>query len=430
MVSQVNRFFWQQRKLIILFVSLLVGIFFISQIYLNIQNIQLTIAAGPARGESYQLAQAVAHQLVICDAKVRLQVLETKGSEQNIELLQAGKVDLASIPVNSSLSSSVNLVSYLFEDLFQIVVTEKSGIKQIADLNGKRIAIPPVEDRADDFFWILLQHYRLTRQDVIVQSMTGEAADEAFLNNRIDAVFRSRPAGNKFIQKLVQNGKAKIIPIDQAAALRVRYPEFAAAILPKGVYQGNVAIPEQDLATISVRRILVANGRVSTEAIYELTKTIYENRQVLLNKMPLANEISPPDLNSGSLLPVHLGAANYYNRSKPDFFTKNSDLIGLAVTIVLAALSWLWQLKEQFSRNQKNRSDIYNNDLIQIMNDVGNCRDLDSLDKIKQIMYQKFAIAIEAYDSDRITFESLQSIRFTWDATNSAIKDRESYLLR
>jgi uncharacterized protein len=64
------------------------------------------------------------------------------------------------------------------------------------------------------------------------------------------------------------------------------------------------------------------------------------------------------------------------------------------------------------------------------MDDVSKCKDLDSLDKIKQIMYQKFAMAIEAYDSDRITFESLQSIRFTWDATNSAIKDRESYLLR
>jgi uncharacterized protein len=250
------------------------------------------------------------------------------------------------------------------------------------------------------------------------------------LNDGIDAVFRSRPAGNKFIQKLVREGGARIIPIDQAAALRVRYPEFAAAILPKGVYQGNVAIPEQDLATISVRRILVANSRVSTEAIYELTKTIYENRQVLLNKMPLANEISAPDLNGGSLVPIHLGAANYYNRAEPDFFTKNSDLIGLVVTIVLAALSWLWQLKEQFSRNQKNRSDLYNNELIQIMDDVNNCNDIDSLDRIKQIMYQKFAIAIDAFDRDRIAFESLQSIRFTWDATMLAIKDREAYLLR
>ena len=431
MLHRFKQFLWRQRKFTILFFGLPIGIFFIIQMYLNFQLIKLTIAAGPARGESYQLAQAVAHQLIVCDARVRLQVLETKGSEQNLELLQAGKVDLASIPVSSSLSSSsVNLVSYLFEDLFQIVVTEKSGIKQIADLQGKRIAIPPIEDRADDFFWILLQHYRLARQDVQVQSMTGEAADEAFLNNSVDAVFRSRPAGNKFIQKLVRQGRARIIPIDQAAALRVQYPEFSAAILPKGVYQGNVATPEQDLPTISVRRILVANSRVSTEAIYELTKTIYENRQVLLNKMPLANEISAPDLNGGSLLPIHLGAANYYNRSKPDFFTKNSDLIGLVVTIGLAALSWLWQLKEQFARNQKNRSDIYNNELIQIMDEVNNCDDIDSLDRIKQMMYQKFAIAIEAYDGDRITFESLQSIRFTWDATRSAIKDREAYLLR
>ena len=430
MLNRLKKLLWQRRKLMILSVGLLVGLFFTSQIFLNFQLINLTIAAGTARSESYQLARSIAKQLVICDSRVRLQVLETKGSEQSLELLQAGKVQLASIPVNNSVSNSVRLVSYLFDDLFQLVVTEKSGIQQIADLKGKRIAIPPPEDRADDFFWILLKHYRLYPQDLEVISMTGLAADEAFLSDRVDAVFRLRPAGNKFIQKLVRDGKASIIPIDQAAALKIQYPEFGSAILPKGVYQGNAATPAQDLPTISVRRILIANGRVSTEAIYELTKTIYENRQVLMNEMPLANEISPPDTNGGSLLPLHLGAANYYNRSEPDFFTKNSDLLGLAVTIFLAILSWVWQFKEQFARAQKNCSDIYNVELIQLMDDVNHCHDLDSIDKIRQIMYQKFAIAIDAFDRDRITFESLQSVRFTWDTTMLAIKERESYLLR
>lgn len=144
----------------------------------------------------------------------------------------------------------------------------------------------------------------------------------------------------------------------------------------------------------------------------------------------MANEISPPDTHGGSLLPIHLGAANYYNRSEPNFFAKNSDLLGLAVTIALAALSWFWQLREQFARNQKNRSDLYNSELIQMMDDINNCQDLNSLDEIKAILYQRFAIAIDAFDRDRITFESLQSIRFTWDATMLAIKDREAYLLR
>lgn len=244
MLHRFQRLFWQQRKLMILSIGLLVGIFFVVQIYLNYQIINVTIAADPARGESYQLAQAISHQLVICSDRVRLKVIETKGSDQNLELLKSGKVDLASIPVNSSVSSSVKLVSYLFNDLFHIVVSEKSGIKQIADLQGKRISIPQIEDRADDFFWILLKHYRLSRQDVMAQSMPGEASDDAFLNNSVD------------------------------------------------------------------------------------------------------------------------------------------------------------------------------------------CKDLNSLDDIKAILYQRFAIAIDAFDRDRITFESLQSIRFTWDATMLAIKDRESYLLR
>lgn len=430
MLNRLRKTFWQQRKFIFFSIILLAGLFFVTQIYLNFQITKLTIAAGPARGESYQLALAISEQLVLCESSVRLQVLETKGSEQNLKLLQAGKVDLASIPVNSSVSTSVKLVSYLFEDLFQIVVSDTSGIQQIADLKGKRIAIPPVEGRANDLFWILLKHYRLSSQDLIVQSLTGETADEAFLNNKIDAIFRLRPAGNKLIQKLVQQGRARIIPIDQATALKIQYPELKAAILPKGVYQGNVAIPAEDLATISVRRVLVANHRVRPENIHEMIKTIYENRQILTNKMPLANEITAPDLNGGSLIPIHVGAANYYNRSEPDFLAKNSDLIGLVVTIIISALSWLWQIKEKFASSQKNCSDLYNNELLQLMEDIKNCDDLDSLDQIKQILYQKFAIAIEAFDRDRITFESLQSIRFTWDVTMSATRDRESALLQ
>ena len=187
MLHRLQQLFWQQRKLMILSIGLLVGIFFVVQIYLNYQIIEVKMAAGPARSESYQLAQAVSQQLVMCSDRVRLEVIETKGSDQNLELLQSGKVDLASIPVNSSVSSSVKLVSYLFYDLFHIVVSEKSGIKQIADLKGKRIAIPPIEDRAEDFFWILLKHYRLSKQDVIVQSMPGAASDLAFLDNRLES---------------------------------------------------------------------------------------------------------------------------------------------------------------------------------------------------------------------------------------------------
>lgn len=151
MLHKFQRLFWQQRKLMILSIGLLVGIFFVAQIYLNYQIINVTIAAGPARGESYQLAQAIFHQLVMCSDRVRLKVIETKGSDQNLELLKSGKVDLASIPVNSSVSSSVKLVSYLFNDLFHIIVSEKSGIKQIADLQGnwqtKSVHLIPMVDR-------------------------------------------------------------------------------------------------------------------------------------------------------------------------------------------------------------------------------------------------------------------------------------------
>ena len=80
MLHQLQQIFWRQRKLMIVSIGLLVGIFFVVQIYLNYQVINLTIAAGPARGESYQLAQAISQQLVVCSDRVRLKpIFRTSG---------------------------------------------------------------------------------------------------------------------------------------------------------------------------------------------------------------------------------------------------------------------------------------------------------------------------------------------------------------
>ncbi|BAZ45661.1 TRAP transporter solute receptor TAXI family protein [Chondrocystis sp. NIES-4102] len=416
----------------ILFLITVIGLifFFGFNVFLNIRPINLTMAGGTSVSESFELAQILSQQLAVYNPKIKLRVLETKGAEENLELLERGKVQLTSIPVNAAISPSVKLISFLFDDLFQIVVAEKSGIESIADLKGKRIAIPQAESKADEFFWRLVKHYRISPEDLKVISLPGEESNIAFLNNQVDAVFRVRPSGNKLIQELVQQGQARIIPLDQAAALKVQYPEFESVIIPKGVYQGYSPIPEKDLPTISVRRILVANSRVSPDTIYEITRLLYEQRQFLTSRMPLTNEITPPDQTRGIILPIHPGAAKYYDRDKPSFLAENADLVGLLMTAIAGILSWLWQLKNQFASIQKNRSDQYNREFLHLIEQIKKCEELDSLNNIRDLLYQEFAVVIDAFDKDLITSESLQSVRFAWEATLYALQDQESYLLR
>lgn len=418
-----------REPLIFFIIALCLVFFFAINWLLSFRVINLTIAAGPSTAESFQLSQVIAEQLSVYSSHIRLHVLDTKGAEENLALLQAGKVQLASIPMVNFFPSSVKLVTYLFDDLFQLVVSQDSEIKSIADLRGKRIATSLAEDKADNFLAILLEHYGISQNELEIWRMSTEESNAAFLDGRLDAVFRVRPAANKHIQLLVRQGKARIISIDQAAALKMHYPEFEAGILPKGVYQGNTPIPEQNLPTISVRRILLAHDQVPTDAIYAITQLLYEQRHFLLSKMPLANEITPPQREKGIILPLHPGAIRYYDREEPSFIAQNSDVLGLLLTIILAVSSWLWQLKERLTRIQKNRSDLYNRELLHLIEKIKNCQQIESLYELRDILYQQFAVVIDAFDRDQITDESLQSIRFTWEATMHALKDQESYLL-
>ncbi|BAZ45662.1 TRAP transporter solute receptor TAXI family protein [Chondrocystis sp. NIES-4102] len=419
-----NKEFW----LLITIFSLI--LFFGFHTFVNFRPIYLTIAAGPSTAESFELSQVIAEQLSIYSPRIKLRVLDTKGSEENLELLQQRKVQLASVPVSGDLNPSIRLVSFLFDDVFQIVVAENSGIETIADLKGKRIAIPEPETDADEFFWILVKHYRLSPEDIKEVSLSGTDANAAFLNNQVDAVFRVRPSGNKLIQELVQQKQARIIAVDQAAALKVQYPKFKSALIPKGVYQGNSPIPQRDLPTVSVDRILISDERVNNDAIYEITRLLYEQRQFLTSRMPLSNEINPPDQTKGLILPIHAGAAKYYDREKPSFLSENADLVALILTVVAGVLSWLWRLKQKFASVQKNRSDRYNREFLRLIEQIKRCENLDSLNKIRDTLYQEFAVVIDAFDRDLITSESLQSVRFAWEATLYALQDQESYLLR
>ncbi|MBW4665638.1 MAG: TAXI family TRAP transporter solute-binding subunit [Chroococcus sp. CMT-3BRIN-NPC107] len=140
----------------------------------------LTIAAGSKQGESYIFSQAMAQVVAKYQPNIKIQVLQTKGSEENIELLEQQKVQLAMAQADTPTLPSARIVSFLFPDTFQLVVTEKSGIQDVSDLRGKRIALPPEGGGQYKSFLFLAEHYRLKLSDLRYMAITEQQADRAF----------------------------------------------------------------------------------------------------------------------------------------------------------------------------------------------------------------------------------------------------------
>ncbi len=313
------------------------------QIFNRTQSHKYTIAAGMEKGESYLLSLAMADLVANYHPTIKIQVIASDGSEENIQLLQDNKAQLATAQADIPVQSSAQIVTFLYPDVFQLIVKDTSNIKKVSDLRGHRIARPPRKGGQIKSFEVLATHYGLKPGDITYVDVADEpvakvdeeeAIKEKFAKNQVDALFHVRPVGNKSIYELIEKDGGRLVPIDQADAMRIEQPNYKSAFIFKGTYQGNPPIPERNMPTIAIERTLLARKDTPVDDIRQITSVLYDHRQELDEKMeelahkqqrlaaaiPLAAYIHPPNNSENvSRVPIHPGAQAYYDREKPSF---------------------------------------------------------------------------------------------------------------
>ena len=150
----------------------------------------VAIAAGPRSGEAFGLATTIAEVFESAGLPIRLEVYETAGSAQNVQLLESGQVGLATISSNTTVRGGIAAIASLYFDAFQLVVAESSDIFSFPGLAGHRIAIGPNGSGQNESFWLLAEHYGLTRQMLTAQPISDDAADFGLARGYVDAIFR------------------------------------------------------------------------------------------------------------------------------------------------------------------------------------------------------------------------------------------------
>ena len=79
-------------------------------------------------------------------------------------------------------------------------------------------------------------------------------------------------------------------------------------MIPAGTYTGL----DEDATTVSVRATLIASNSVSEDAVYELTKALFDNQPELAAGHAKFELLNLEDAVKGMSVPFHSGAAKYY----------------------------------------------------------------------------------------------------------------------
>jgi TRAP transporter TAXI family solute receptor len=382
---------------------------------------RLLIAAGQRSGQAFQIAKALQQVAERHYPELKIEVFETRGALHNASILDLDAVQLATVEADQASGRKARLVAELYPDTFQIVVRRDSGIDTIGDLVGKRIALPPERSGEYESFWFLAKHYALTADDLRVYTGTERTTDWLLINGDVDALFRVRAPGDASILNLIRRVDGKVIPIPQAAALRLQHPAFEAGIIPQGSYNGRPAIPERDEPTISVKELLVASDDVPADVIAKMTSVLFEHRRELMDLVPLAGAIAAPDRTGETYLPIHAGVWAFWDRDKPSFIQENAEAIALMVSLAVVATSAYLQWA---TRRRKRVMDAYNRELIELGLRARNAPDFKTLDECNALLAAFVGRIVQAAEHGRINPAEFTLFNFTYDSVEDAIKDR------
>ncbi len=248
---------WVQRGLIssglLLLVAWAMLLFSSSVMYGNRLPKSLKIAAGAAGGGYERIANAICSSLG-SETKCEATSLNTEGSLENIEQLLNRKVDLALLQANSVESAAIAVVSPLYYEAVHLLVRSDSPIKSISDLRGKRVVLGTAKSGGLRVAKLLLE-----RADVPIEEVQSVSADWRQISSdaTIDAAFVILQTGHSSMQKVLDGGQLRLLPISDAMEFALDEPMFHALQLNGSMYP-NSSLPKEGVLTIATTAFLAA----------------------------------------------------------------------------------------------------------------------------------------------------------------------------
>jgi TRAP-type uncharacterized transport system substrate-binding protein len=299
----------------------------------------LTVAVGSFDGQAQKIASIVAGRLATSDSPVRLKVDNSGNALDAAKAFAADSADLAVVRADAGDLSQARTVALTAHGVVMIVAPPGSSITSIAKLRDHTVGVVGGEIN-HGIVEVLRKEYDLGRANVVFKDIAPADARRAVQAKEVSVLLLVVPLTEKylsFVKSLFREGPNSspvLIPIDAAGAIADIKGPYESFDIPKGTMRGAPPVPEDDVTTLRVGYYLVANKRLKSGLITDLTKKLMAVRRDLVSEQPLLTGLAAPDLDPDAFLSVHPGAAAYYNGTQVSFMDKYGDAIYLTPMVL------------------------------------------------------------------------------------------------
>lgn len=286
----------------------------------------INVLTGGTSGVYYPIGVALSQLYSNGIEGSKTSVQATKASVENLNLLQAGRGELA-FALGDSVADAWNgvedagfkaplkkirAIAGTYPNYIQIVANAESGIKTLEDLKGKRISVGAPKSGTELNARAIFKAAGLTYEDMgKVEFLPYAESVELIKNRQLDATLQSSGLGMAAIRDLASTMKISFVAIPTEVTTKIDNAAYQAATIPAGTYDGQDA----DVPTVAITNILVSHEGVSDEVAYQMTKLMFDNLDRLGTAHSAAQDIKLETATKNLPIPLHPGAERFYKEA-------------------------------------------------------------------------------------------------------------------
>ena len=283
---------------------------------------KMVMGTGGTTGTYYAYG-SVLGQYIKNKANVDVTVVSTDGSKANLQGIDAGDYQLATVQsdvmayawagtqsfAEDGALDSFRVIGGLYAEAVQLITMDPE-IKSVADLKGKAVSIGAPGSGVYFNAMDVLTAAGLTLDDIQPQYLSFGDSTDGLKDGKIQAAFIVAGAPTPAITELCTTNSAYLVPIDGdiAATLMAGSPYYTAYTIPAGTYNGQT----EDVTTVTVKATLVVSADASEADVYAITAAIFDNIDAITVEHAKGAELSLENATTGMAAPFHTGAAKYF----------------------------------------------------------------------------------------------------------------------
>ena len=395
----------------------------------------LTFAVGDANSDEARFAARLATVLKNNASRFRIKVVSNPDDAKAVTQFDRKQADLTLLRTDGKVPSRARALAILEHDLVLLLGPGNKKIKSLAELKKKKVAVLAENDSSLAFVRRILDisdgSDAASRIQMAPQGLT---LDKLFSSGGYGAVVAivhaSKAVKDKAYEQVAKRGGFTLNAIDEAKALARKFPGISEETLSAGTLASSPQIPDDDLDTIGLEWLLVAQARMSSTKAGDLARMVYENKSDLGLESGFATRIEPASTDKDAFVMAHQGAADYINDDTKSFMDKYSDMMYLGAAALSIIGSIFAAIYAKVTRIAPEKAGELATAILDIGERIEHAHSLDELECLQDELEAILRGAVVGLRDGTISTDGLDTFKLGYEFVRDEISMRREHLKR